>query len=132
MSKKIYKAIYRPPNSDKESLGKYETAVAAIKTVFKDMDKVYTLTNTALFDTSIDEHTKESLKIVNSVVSQADQGVLNLKDLKLMMKSITELSELIIKAKETNPLISDELITLINQTLSNASIALKLVKLASS
>jgi len=123
MAKKDTSFGHISSNSEKK-----EKAIAAINTVFKDMNSVYTIVRSANFNTSLYDKTEQVFKNVSSIVSQTNNQALNLKKIQLMTKSIIELSYVLIKAKESNPLISDELIDLITQTSHDANTALKLTK----
>mgnify|MGYP000154694009 CR=1 FL=1 len=128
MLKKDFKDINDPSNFIKSSVrnSKFETTVAVIKTVLKDLNEINKIVNAASFGTAIYTQAEDVLKNVASIASQADKGTLNLKQVELMTISITELAQLIAKTKATNPLISDELVTSLDRTVDDANTALKL------
>jgi hypothetical protein len=123
MSKKELQA---DNNSRTES--KFNAAVAALKKVQTDINHVQVIANASLFGSEIDKRTQEVSKDVASIVSKADQGILNLKEVTFMSHAITELLQLIIQAKMKNPLIPSDLVDAITTSEMDAKEALKLTQ----
>lgn len=123
MAKKDGTFGYTPSRNDKK-----EKAIAAIKTVFKDVNTLQQIVSASLFDSDIDSLTQGSLEMARLIVSKADKGVLILQPVQLVTESILELSMLILKAKAANPLISDDLVNAVTKTATDANEALKLTE----
>jgi len=100
----------------------------AIKTAFNELITVEQIVSASLSGTDIDRHTENVVKSMRTVVDQVDKGVLDLKNIKDVAESITQLCKLILKTKESNPLISVDLIIAITKATSEANRAVKIAK----
>lgn len=109
-------------------LNETQQSMNAIKTAFTELLTVEQVVTASLFNTDIYKQTQKVLKSMRALVAQVDKGVLDLKKIQESSTSITDLCKLILKAKESNPLISVDLIIAITKATSEVNRALKIAQ----
>ena len=115
--------------SSNVKISENQKTTVAIITLASDIASVFSIIHAADANSDIFMQAKISLEEANKIAYKAEKGIFDLTEIKKVVENISKLANTVYRKKEINPLISDELISILKKTVIDSE---NVVKLATS